>query len=285
VAEDQVLMTIPLSACVTLDLVLQDPRCGVAFKNLLDKVGPGGETVVLAGFLAKEWLVQQHNTKIDLDGSSQRPKQYRDAQFAAYLEILPWTRFSNQQEHILYWTDEEVDYNLMGTMCYQEALDLRAEVKLAIRVLNGIVGSEIREYRGELPKFNFPWEAPAEPNKIVEGLAEAVQGSFVSLLTRAFLDGDEDEKLVPLLDLLQHSETPNIRHVTSEEDGTVEVRARRDLEAGEELLNQYHAPGSEESMPQHRFFTRFGFIPGNSEPLQSLLADKKSILFPQRSEV
>lgn len=284
IAKDELLLSIPYSACVTLDQVFEDPRCGVAFKNLLDKVGPGGETAILAGFLAKEWLVQQHNNKSKLLPFDVN-QQYREAKFADYLEVLPWVRFCNQQEHILYWDDEEVDFNLMGTVCYQEAMDLRAEVKLAIRVLNGIVGAEIREYRGETSNFNFPWQVPEEPNKIVDGLAEAVRGAFVSLLTRAFLDGEEDEKLVPLLDLLQHSDTPNIRHDTSEEDGTVEVRARRDLEAGEELLNQYHAPGNEENMPKSRFFTRYGFIPGNNESIKTLLADKTSILYPQRSEV
>ena len=78
------------------------------------------------------------------------------------------------------------------------------------------------------------------------------------LLTRAFQDdtaGDDindEEKLVPLLDMLQHSEEPNVSHVMlRESNGDVEVRSRRALEAGEELLNQYRSE-MEESMPYHR---------------------------------
>jgi hypothetical protein len=106
-------------------------------------------------------------------------------------------------------------------------------------------------------------------------------------LTRAFQDGDDDEgdeeKLVPMLDLLQHG-VPNISHVMRKVDGCVEVRARRKLEAQEELLNQYRSE-LEESMPYHRFFTRFGFVPGIQEPIQNLLRDKSSIFFAQKAEV
>jgi hypothetical protein len=120
----------------------------------------------------------------------------------------------------------------------------------------------------------------------VEGLSEAVTGAFVSLLTRAFEDGDEDgneEKLVPMLDLLQHGD-PNVSHVMRKVDRFVEVRARKKLEAKEELLNQYRSE-FEESMPYHRFFTRFGFVPGIQEPIQNLLKDKSSIFFAQKAEV
>ena len=47
---------------------------------------------------------------------------------------------------------------------------------------------------------------------------------------------------------IQHSDDPNIRHVMRKEDGTVEVTARRDLEAGEELFNQYR-PEEEDPVP------------------------------------
>ena len=66
-------------------------------------------------------------------------------------------------------------------------------------------------------------------------------------------DGDEtdgfddgySEKLVPLLDLLQHSDEPNVRHRVVGD--AVEVRARVDIEAGSEIWNQYRSE-EEESM-------------------------------------
>jgi SET domain-containing protein len=120
----------------------------------------------------------------------------------------------------------------------------------------------------------------------VEGLPEAMTGAFVSILTRSFQDGEsgDEEKLVPLLDMLQHSDEPNIFHAMRKVDGTVEVRARRDIAAGEELLNQYR-PEEEENMPYHRFFTRYGFVPGITEPIQNLLKDRSPIFFTQKAEV
>ena len=85
--------------------------------------------------------------------------------------------------------------------------------------------------------------------------------------------------------MLQHSEEPNVSHVMlKERNNDVEVRSRRPLEAGEELLNQYRSE-LEESMPYHRFFTRFGFVPGIEEPILDLLRDKSSIFVAQQAEV
>jgi hypothetical protein len=172
-------------------------------------------------------------------------------------------------------------------MCYDEALVLRSEVDLAITVLNGVVGNSVQDYRGENSEngFRWPWEARPTPEGPVEGLASAVKGAFVSLLTRSFQDGDDgEEKMVPLLDMLQHSDEPNVSHLMRDSDGTVEVRARQALSAGDELLNQYISE-AEESMPYHRFFTRFGFVPGVAEPIPNLLKDKSSIFFAQKVEV
>ena len=115
-----------------------------------------------------------------------------------------------------------------------------------------------------------------------------MKGAFVCLLTRAFQDdndeGTDEEKLVPLLDMLQHSDTPNVRHAMRKADGTVEVRARCDIPSGTELFNQYRSE-EEETMPYSRFFTRFGFVPGITEDMENLLRDKSSIFYPKKVEI
>lgn len=283
VRQNELLFSIPRAACITLSDALQDPSCGKAFQNLMQKAGPGGETVVMAGFLAQERLKCTSNSS-----HWKTPSPYK-----AYLETLPWSRGDNNQEHVLFWEDDEVETRLKGSMCYGEAIDLRKEVQLAIRVLNSIIAKAIQneqqttlEYN--VPGFQWPWqqqkrEDAARPTT-VEGLAEAVTAAFVILLTRAFQDNESHEKLVPLLDLLQHEDEPNVSHIMRKADGTVEVRARRDLQPGDELLNQYRSE-LEETMPYHRFFTRFGFVPGIQEPIQNLLDDRSSIFFAQKAEV
>lgn len=288
--QDTLLFTIPRGACITLSDALQDPECGEAFQRIIQKAGPGGNTVVMAAYVAKQWLqTQQHyeiaeNKNLPESSSSAVPP----SSFGPYLSLLPWARGTNNQEHILYWSDEEIESLLKGSMCYAEAKGLREEVNLATTVMEQIISNAIRELRGDNIQggFRWPWEAKTEVNKEpIEGLSQAMNGAFVSLLTRAFQDGEgDDEKLVPLLDMLQHSDEPNISHSMRTEDGSVEVRARRKLSPGEELLNQYRSE-LEETMPYHRFFTRFGFVPGIMEPIQNLLEDKSSIFYPQKAEV
>ena len=288
VQEGDLLFAIPRSACVTLEDGTEDPTCGPTYRNLIEKAGPGGNTVVLAGFLATERLrALEHAKQKQENGET----ACEDSPFGPYLDTLPWERGTNNQEHVLFWENDEVDALLSGTMAYDEAISLRAEVALATTVLDGIVGKTVRGFRGETSGdsgFKWPWQVTLEsttPLGPVKGLPDAVTGAFVSLLTRAFQDGDGDEeKLVPMLDLLQHSDEPNVSHVMRKEDGRVEVRARRVLQPDEELLNQYRSE-LEESMPYHRFFTRFGFVPGIQEPVQNLLRDKSSIFFAQKAEV
>jgi SET domain-containing protein len=125
----------------------------------------------------------------------------------------------------------------------------------------------------------------------IDEFKEVVKGAFVCLLSRSFDDGIDaaggtgSERLVPLLDMLQHSDIPNVSHSVIKDPmkvdcGTVVVTAKTDLTAGDELLNQYR-PELDESMPYHRFFTRFGFVPGVQEPIVNLLLDKSSIFFEQ----
>jgi hypothetical protein len=273
VEEGEILLTIPRAACVTLDDVTKDGKCGEACKRVMEKAGPGGNTVVMAAFLAKEYLISLE----------------KDVKFGPYLETLPFERGINSQEHILFWTDDEVDSDLKGSFCYSETTELRGEVALAYQVINTIMGDAIRIARGEMEdSFQWPWQITpkAKSTAPVAGLDQAVRGAFVTLLTRAFQDGDngDEDKLVPVLDMLQHSEQPNIRHSMSADTGAVIVTAGRTLAAGEELLNQYRSE-EDENMPYHRFFTRYGFVPGIEEPVENLLDDKSSIFYPKIVEV
>jgi SET domain len=307
----EVLLRIPREACITLSDALNDVSCGTSFKQLIEKAGPGASTVALAGYLARERLMALHDQELEgasgsRDGEGGRPSDSSQS-YAPYLDTLPWARGVNNQEHVLFWSNDEIEQYLTGTMCYSEAVSLRQEVALATTVLNRIVGQSVREYRGESGEpgtsdaaaFKWPWqiaeekaEQKARLDEAVDGLPEAVTGAFVCLLTRSFQEdvdgtGNEQEKLVPLLDMLQHSDVPNVSHSTqagSEDGGTVVVVARRRIEAGEELLNQYR-PELEESMPYHRFFSRFGFVPGIQEPILNLLRDKSPIFVAQTAEV
>lgn len=105
------LFTVPRSACITVDNVKADQQCGQVFQKIMEKAGPGGNTVVMAGYLAKEYLCWK-------DGDNYGP----------YLETLPWERGINAQEHVLFWNSDTIDAILKGSFCYREAKELQSEV-------------------------------------------------------------------------------------------------------------------------------------------------------------
>jgi hypothetical protein len=197
IQEGELLVTIPRGACVTLDDVKNDPESGEVFQKLMTQAGPGGNTVALAGILAKKRLIAS-------------AKGSETFEWGPYFDTLPWERGINSQEHMLFWSDTDMETLLKGTMAYSEASSLREEVDLAINVLNKIIGKSVLVARGELSDtksgFSLPWEPKPEPLKdLVDGLPEAIRGAFVCLLTRSFQDGEDgdEEKLVPWLDMLQ----------------------------------------------------------------------------------
>jgi hypothetical protein len=282
IQEDELLFKIPREACITSSSILNDEECGTAFQTLMKKAGPGSFTVSMAGYLAKEYLCY-------LEG--------KESKFGPYLATLPWKRGWNGQEHVLFWKEEDVEEFLADSLCFRESTDLRSEVQVARRIMNAIVGPSILKARGEMeeekpliPFLEFTKPPPPAVKEPVSGFGRAITGAFVILLTRAFdddfdteIDFEDAERLIPILDMLNHNAEPTVRYSTNE-DGAVEVKARRDVEVGEEIYNRYREE-EELNMPYHRFFSRFGFVPGITEDIKNLLEDNSSIFFAKRKEI
>mmetsp|Transcript_29229 Transcript_29229/g.43632 ORF Transcript_29229/g.43632 Transcript_29229/m.43632 type:complete len:378 (-) Transcript_29229:17-1150(-) len=301
--EGEILLKIPVAKCVTLQDALEDLECGPSFANLLKKAGPGSDTVVIAGYLAKEYLLlKEFDRRISEGATADDDSEMRrlaNIKFAAYLRTLPWGRGVNAQEHVLFWKDEDVDALLEGSLAYKDATETRATVKMATKVLNAIISPVIRKARAEEEPeskdegFRFPWQQEPEPEssdeEILEGLEDAVRGAFVIMLSRSFAEtvgeNTQEDRLEPLLDMLQHSNAPNTECLVKGDGGSiVEVRASKVITSGDELFNRYKSE-EDENMPYHKFFTRFGFVPGVVEPVADLIAARSTIFFPQRAEI
>ena len=282
VQQDELLFSIPRSLCVTIEKATSSVDDGGEFgdtlQTLIEKAGQGGITVAMAGYLAKEYILLSLEEQ---DGATEEIQENSN-RWGPYMALLPWKRGINNQEHILFWNDDKIEGLLRGSLCYEEAKSLREEVALSIRVLGPLLKSSVRMARGEETKTSrvlerissmLPWQSDqgADASDALDDklVADAIKGAFVTLLTRSFQDDDdigEDgtpaEKLVPLLDLLQHSDAPNVRHNSvssktgADDDAAVEVRARLDIDTGSELWNQYRSE-EDEAMPYSRFFTRY----------------------------
>ena len=87
---------------------------------------------------------------------------------------------------------------------------------------------------------------------------------------------ETENVLLPLIDILQHSNTPNT--VLESYDDYILLRARRDIALDEELYHQYQEE-RDDVIPPHKFFTRYGFIAGVNEPIAELLKRKSDLFF------
>lgn len=133
--DGELLLRIPRNCCVTLDDALTDVECGSAFQKLLERFGPGSDTVVLAGYLAKEYLLLKEYDRRIQDGAvsddgTPEMRRLSNIKFSPYLRTLPWERGVNAQEHVLFWEDEDVESLLKGSLAYDDAIEIRSTVSI-----------------------------------------------------------------------------------------------------------------------------------------------------------
>lgn len=137
VPQGELLARIPRDCCVTLDDALNDSECGPAFQKLIEQAGAGADTVVIAGYLAKEYLLlQEYDRRIKAgEGSDDNAEMIRlsNIKFAPYLRTLPWSRGVNAQEHVLFWEDGDVDSLLKGSLAYDDAVETRSTRRLSMQ--------------------------------------------------------------------------------------------------------------------------------------------------------
>lgn len=78
----------------------------------------------------------------------------------------------------------------------------------------------------------------------------------MNVLSRSFFVGDEGlQRLIPVLDMCQHSNTPNLKY-RLDENGNVIVKASRRIAAGDELTAYYYSTQFE----GHEFYVMYGFV-------------------------
>jgi hypothetical protein len=284
VKKNDIILEIPEEVCLSERIFLLDNDIGDTLKtNIYEKAGPGGNIVCLAGWLAKEWVMLQ----LKSERNNGEVKYYEETEFEKYLKTLPWS--SSSQDHVLFWSEEDVSRLFKGSIAQEDATGLREEVAYAKRILSPLLLPIITRMAG-MESFKaplLPWlkdeEAEAKQQKLKVMFDNAVTGAFVITLSRSFQDSaagtssSTGERLIPVLDMIQHGSDHNISHKVNRETFNVEVRARQDLDAGVELYNQYL---KSEEMSPYKFFTRFGFVPDVRESAKALLERRDQIFFP-----
>jgi len=271
--------------------------------------------VLIAGWIAKEHLIAREYADADAassisssagavsvrtTASSSSIAANRVIKHLPYLESIPWSRGTLGQDHVLFWSNDEVETLLEGSVAYDDAILIRDTVDRAVESLGEFVVPVVRSVREELrgdgaSRISTTTTAGeddvSDEADIRMRLERAVRAAFVITLSRSFAEEVEsspsssssdqsvievENVLLPLIDVLQHSNVPNT--YLESYDECVLVRAARDVEEGEELFHQYREE-DDDVIPPHKFFTRYGFVPGVRIPVEELLRGRSRLFF------
>jgi len=297
VERDELLFRIPRECCVTHDDALHDPDigCGTLFRSIRERKLPSWGMILIAGKIAKEILLCMEYAAVGMFDATQARLFKHEGYYPKhkyYLYTLPWGRGELDQDHVLFWSDEEVDTLLRGSLAYDDALLIRNTVDDAVKILSDTLVQNIVDIRTKLRIGEEEEEEPSQPGdrrsddeaEIREELRRTIRAAFVIALSRSFAEEVESDDgtievenlLLPLIDILQHSNTPNT--ILEPYEDYIMVRAGRDVDADEELFHRYQEE-DDDVIPPHKFFTRYGFVPGAKEPVADLLKGRSSLFF------
>jgi hypothetical protein len=148
--------------------------------------------------------------------------------YEPYLHLL----LQPPNHHVLRYSDDQLES--LSDAQYDKALQLLRDTDTMAEIL---------------------WHVLNEPGGSYSDWSSLVTTAHMALVSRAFDDHD-CVKLIPLLDMVQHSSREETIQHSTKQDGTVVVTSQRDLLPGEELFTHY-AP----HLDPDEFLVLYGFVP------------------------
>eukprot|EP00956_Cyclotella_meneghiniana_P023329 scaffold45288_cov65-Cyclotella_meneghiniana.AAC.2 len=280
---NEMIMCIPRTCCVTFDDALNDEKCGGAFRMIEEYQLPDWQLLLVAGWTAKEYMMANISAEKHLKQGVTDDDEINACKAKIkhwqYLKTLPWKQGKLDQDHVLFWSNEKVDTLFKDSFAFDDAQLIRSRVQNATILLNDLaIGPMLRE------------EMDLDESEPIDGLEEAITAAFVAALSRSFAEEVEVENpdgttdievetlLIPLLDILQHSNDPNTLVETYED--YIILKARRTILPGEEIYHRYQEE-DDKVIPPYKFFTRYGFVPGVTTPVHQLLEEKSPLFFDE----
>jgi hypothetical protein len=227
----------------------------------------GKRLAVLAGVIAHLQLTRFRDLTSSVPNSMgslySLERSRRLGLFLDAMPLLPQHNIDNHRQqqrhpfptHFLYWTDDEVEILLQGTMGQTKAREVRAGIGLVVR------------------KWSSAFLKEHYSNAVTQTqILNAILSAFTAVLSRSFGDsagrdlGGKGRMLVPLVDMLNHDgEDPNVRwtwHVGEGDDekvidgkGNIVVTTLRNVMKGEELVKCYGW------RPAWDIASSYGFVP------------------------
>jgi len=195
--------------------------------SVLEKLINGGnddKTMALIGALTCACLLKDHCENVN-------------AAIGPYWNVLATT---NCQDHVLYWSQEEVDSLLMNTISWTKVGDTHQ----ALRKMKQVLG----------PSLTSDTSMSLYRTLSQDDVMSTIQKSLALAVSRVFSHPSYGYQMLPVIDLLNHSHENNVQWCM-QDDARAMVVAVRDIKQGEELYSSYGKKGSWD------WGTDYGFCP------------------------
>lgn len=234
ILENTVAFTIPAEKCLTLDGAKSHPTLGNSLEIMEDDLGEEfGPIAILSAFLASENLREQcaeWEEDPSLCGS-----------YGPYISTLPSGRAVSQQDHVLWWSEKEVNDLFKGGAAHDKAAALREWVDMEGSIIEGMLVTDLAEKNMGLS---------------ISQVRGSVTNAFVNVLSRSLFVGQSGaQRLTPVVDMCQHSHQPNLKY-NLDDNGNVVVTAIKNIASGEELTAHFYSTEFE----GHEFYVMYGFV-------------------------
>jgi hypothetical protein len=183
-----------------------------------DDDGGGKRLAILAGIVAHLQLTRYADLRFNVSGGGEKSKYALDAsrRLSGLLDampLLPRIDYDDEDNrgrdhpfptHYLFWSDDEIDVLLRGTIGQTKAREVRAGIGLVIREWS--------------PSFLAEHDNDNNDHAVTRAdILNAIFSAFAAVLSRSFGDsagrdlGGMGRMLVPLVDMLNHDgEEPNV---------------------------------------------------------------------------
>lgn len=233
---------IPKEKCLHLQACLDHPTLGKALATMEGDLEEDFASIVtLSAFLASEMLKEQC--------AEWEEEPTLGSSFGPYVSILPKGRGVSEQDHVLWWSKKEVN-DIFDGASLEKALALREFIDMESSIIEGMLVSDLAQKNMGLS---------------ISQVRGSVTNAFVNVLSRSFFVGQKgDQRLVPVLDMCQHSNNPNLKYEINGNGDTV-ITTATEILAGEELTARYYSTEFE----GHEFYVMYGFVVPFYEPAHS----------------
>lgn len=234
IKKDSVIFRMKDSKCLTLENSRNHSTLGEKLDLMATELGEQeGSIAALAAYLASEMLREQC--------AEWEEDESLKGNYSQYMAILPSGRGVSEQDHVLWWSDAEVKRVFKKGAVLEKAEALRDWVHDEGGIIMGMLVTDLAEKNMGLS---------------MNQVRGAVTNAFVNVLTRSFFVGEGGkQRLVPIADMTQHSNDPNLE-IVLESGGQVVVFAKKDILAGEEMTSDYYSSEFE----GHEFYVMYGFV-------------------------